>query len=155
MKLWFCGWTNWGVPSPAHSTVVMMTQQPAWEEHLGSIAVPPSPSPSSYLYFAVPNVVGLVFSIASAATAAKSAASTLFVQLYKIMMTSSNGNIFCVTGHLCGEFTGPLWIPHTKASDAELWCIFICFWINREAGDLRRYRAYYGVIVMYIRNIDA
>ena len=38
------------------------------------------------------------------------------------MMTSSNGNIFCVTGHLCGEFTGPRWIPHTKASDAELWC---------------------------------
>ena len=23
------------------------------------------------------------------------------------MMTSSNGNIFRVTGHLCGEFTGP------------------------------------------------
>ena len=23
------------------------------------------------------------------------------------MMTSSNGNIFHVTGHLCGEFTGP------------------------------------------------
>ena len=23
------------------------------------------------------------------------------------MMTSSNGNIFGVTGHLCGEFTGP------------------------------------------------
>ena len=38
------------------------------------------------------------------------------------MMTSSNGNIFRVTGHLCGEFTGPRWIPHTKASDAELWC---------------------------------
>ena len=36
--------------------------------------------------------------------------------------TSSNGNIFRVTGHLCGEFTGPRWIPHTKASDAELWC---------------------------------
>ena len=30
------------------------------------------------------------------------------------MMTSSNGNIFRVTGHLCGEFTGPRWIPHTK-----------------------------------------
>ena len=28
-----------------------------------------------------------------------------------IMMTSSNGNIFRVTGHLCGEFTGPRWIP--------------------------------------------
>ena len=31
-----------------------------------------------------------------------------------IMMTSSNGNIFRVTGHLCGKFTGPWWIPHTK-----------------------------------------
>ena len=27
-----------------------------------------------------------------------------------------------VTGPLCGEFTGPRWIPRTKASDAELWC---------------------------------
>ena len=35
----------------------------------------------------------------------------------------TNGNIFRVTGHLCGEFTGPRWIPHTKASDAELWCL--------------------------------
>ena len=39
-----------------------------------------------------------------------------------VMMTSSNGSIFRVTGHLCGEFTGDRWIPHTKASDAELWC---------------------------------
>ena len=39
------------------------------------------------------------------------------------MMTSSNGNNFRVTGHLCGEFTGPRWIPHTKASDAELWSL--------------------------------
>ena len=39
-----------------------------------------------------------------------------------LMMTSSNGNIFHVTGHLCGEFTGLRWIPRTKASDAELWC---------------------------------
>ena len=31
-------------------------------------------------------------------------------------MTSSNGNIFRVIG--------PRWIPHTKASDAELWCFF-------------------------------
>ena len=41
---------------------------------------------------------------------------------YWIMITSSNGNIFRVTGHLCGEFTGHRWIPRTKASDAELWC---------------------------------
>ena len=38
------------------------------------------------------------------------------------MMTSSNGNIFRVTCHLCGEFTGPRWNPRTKASDAEVWC---------------------------------
>ena len=38
------------------------------------------------------------------------------------MMTSSNGNISGVTGHLCGEFTGHRWIPYTKASVAELWC---------------------------------
>ena len=31
------------------------------------------------------------------------------------MMTSSNGNIFRVTGHLCGEFTGPRWIPAQRS----------------------------------------
>ena len=41
-----------------------------------------------------------------------------------IMMTSSNGNIFRVTGPLYGEFTGHQWIPLTKASDVELWCLF-------------------------------
>ena len=73
-----------------------------------------------------------------------------------IMMTSSNGNIFRVTGLLCGEITGPRWIPRTKASDAELWCVFfICVWINgwvnnREVGDLRRYHAHYDVTVMVV-----
>ena len=38
-----------------------------------------------------------------------------------MMMKSSNGNIFCVTGHWCGEFTAQWWIPRTKASVAELW----------------------------------
>ena len=70
------------------------------------------------------------------------------------MMTSSNGNIFRVTGPLCGEFTGHRWLPHTKAIDAELWCFlwsapWINGWVNnREAGDLRRHRAHYDVIVM-------
>ena len=40
-----------------------------------------------------------------------------------VAMTSSNGNIFRVTGPLRGKFTGHRWIPHTKASDAELWCL--------------------------------
>ena len=75
--------------------------------------------------------------------------------LYLIsMMTLSIGNIFRATGHLCGEFTGHWWIPRTKASDAELWCFILVSaringWVNnREAGDLRRHRAHYGVIVM-------
>ena len=42
-----------------------------------------------------------------------------------IMMTSSNVNIFRVTGHLCGEFNGLRWIPRTKASDAEFWCFLL------------------------------
>ena len=71
-----------------------------------------------------------------------------------IMVTSSNGKIFRVTGHMCGEFTGPRWIPRTKASDAEFDVFFDRVWINgwvnnREAGDLRRYRAHYDVIVMF------
>ena len=40
--------------------------------------------------------------------------------LNMFMMTSSNGNIFRVTGHLFGEFTGHRWIPRTKASDTKL-----------------------------------
>ena len=34
--------------------------------------------------------------------------------VFLFLMTSSNGSIFRVTGHLCGEFTDPRWIPHTK-----------------------------------------
>ena len=39
------------------------------------------------------------------------------------MMTSSNGNIFRVTGPLWRESTGYWWITLTKASDVELWCL--------------------------------
>ena len=40
------------------------------------------------------------------------------------IMTSSNGNIFCVTGPLCSEFPGLRWIPITKAIEAEFLCFF-------------------------------
>ena len=69
-------------------------------------------------------------------------------------MTSSNGNIFRVTGHLCGEFTGPRWIPPHKGQWwGDLVFSLICVWINgwvnnREAGDLTRYRVHYDVTVM-------
>ena len=48
--------------------------------------------------------------------------SSRSVSLFALIMTSSNGNIFRVTGPLSVEFTGHRWIPLTKASDAELWC---------------------------------
>ena len=65
-------------------------------------------------------------------------------------MTSSNGNIFRVTGHLCVEFTGE---QHKGQWRGALMFSLICVWINGwvnngEAGDLRRYRAHYAVTVM-------
>ena len=64
------------------------------------------------------------------------------------MMTSSNGDIFRATGHLCGEFTG-----HKDQWHGALMFSLICAWINgwvnnREAGDLRRHSAHYDVTVM-------
>ena len=69
-----------------------------------------------------------------------------------LMMTSSSGNIFRVTGLLCWEFTDHRWIPLTKASNVKLW-FSICAWTNgcvnhRDAGDLRHQRAHYDVTVM-------
>ena len=70
------------------------------------------------------------------------------------MMTSSNGNIFRVTGPLCGEFTGHRWIPPYKGQwRGAFMFALICAWTNgrannRDAGGLRRYRAHYDVIVL-------
>ena len=69
------------------------------------------------------------------------------------MMTSSNGNIFRVTGPLCGEFTVPVNSPHKGKWRGALMFSLICVWIkiwvnNREAGDLRRHRCHYDVTVM-------
>ena len=69
------------------------------------------------------------------------------------VMTSSNENIFRVTGHLCGEFTGPVNSPHKGQWRGALMFSLICTrikgWINNvKAGDLRRYRTHYDAIVM-------
>ena len=60
-------------------------------------------------------------------------------------MTSSHGNIFRVTGHLCGEFTGHRWIPLTKASDAELWCFR---WFVTPSCSLRRHYNVFSALVI-------
>ena len=69
-------------------------------------------------------------------------------------MTSSNGNIFRVTGHLCGEFTGPGEFP-TQRLVTRSFDVFFDLRLNkrlrnnREADDLRRYRGHYDVNVMW------
>ena len=61
------------------------------------------------------------------------------------MMVSSNWNIFCVTGHLCGEFTVHWGIPRTNGQwRGALMFSLICTWINGwvnslEGGDMRRH----------------
>ena len=71
-------------------------------------------------------------------------------------MTSSNGNIFHVTGPLCGEFTGHEWIPLTEASVSWSFDVFfdlawINGWVNnRKAVDLRRHCVHYNVTVVII-----
>ena len=77
------------------------------------------------------------------------------------MVTSSNGNIFCVTGPLCAEFTGHRWInsPHKgqwcEAFAISLICVWPNVWVNnRNAGNLRRHRAHYDV-TMTMKSSDA
>ena len=76
-----------------------------------------------------------------------------------IMMMSSNGNLFRVTGPLCGAFTDHWWIPPRMLVTRSSGVFFIRAWINgrvnhRKAGDLRHHRAHYDVIVMvYVFNI--
>ena len=54
-------------------------------------------------------------------------------------MTSSNGNIFHVTGPLCGEVTGHRWLPSQRPVTQRFDVFFICASMtgsinNREAG---------------------
>ena len=75
----------------------------------------------------------------------------------RFIMTSSNGNIFRVTGHLCGEFIhrSPVNFPHKGQRRGALMFSLICSWIpgwvnNSEAGDLGRHCVHYDVSVMYV-----
>ena len=59
-------------------------------------------------------------------------------QFTDFVVTSSNGNIFRITGPLWVEFTGHRWIPPTKASDAELDVFFIVHLNKRLNKQSRR-----------------
>ena len=70
------------------------------------------------------------------------------------MMTSSNENIFRVTGPLCGEFPSPVNYPHKDQWRGVLMLSLICAWTNGWVntwgpGDLRHHRAHYDVTVMF------
>ena len=61
--------------------------------------------------------------------------------------TSSNGNIFRVTGPLCGESTGHRFLaqrPVTRILDVSL-DLRLNKHLSIWGGDLRRYRAHYDV----------
>ena len=69
----------------------------------------------------------------------------IFLKPYirRVMMTSSNGNIFRVTGSLC----------HKDQWRGTLMCSLICGWANSwanngDAGDLRLHRAQCDVVVI-------
>ena len=73
-----------------------------------------------------------------------------------LMMTSSNGNIFRVTGPMCGEFTGHRWITRTRPVRRSLG-VFFDLRLNKRLSKLsiRRWfekpsliNAHYDVIVM-------
>ena len=68
------------------------------------------------------------------------------------MMTSSNGNIFRVTGPLCGEFTGPTEFPSERPVTRSF-DVFFDLRLNKrlsKAGDFRRHRVHYDVTVMCV-----
>ena len=70
-----------------------------------------------------------------------------------IMMTSSNGNIFRVTGPLCGEFTGPGEFP-TQRPVTRSYDVFFDLRLNKQLSKqswgwwLRHHQAHYDVIVI-------
>ena len=55
-----------------------------------------------------------------------------------IMTTSSNGNISHVTGHLCGEFTGPRWIPRTQRPVTRSFDVFFDLRLNERLSEQAR-----------------
>ena len=68
-------------------------------------------------------------------------------------MTSSNENTFRVTGHLCGYSPVPGEFPSQRPVTRNFDASFDLrlnkrLRNNREAGDLRRYRAHYDVSVV-------
>ena len=72
------------------------------------------------------------------------------------MMTSSNGNINCVTGHLCGEFTGKSlcdfgmnFIQLISLDIVMCPCVFFLFPLNQRMGMISAIAFYMYIISLY------
>ena len=57
-----------------------------------------------------------------------------------LVMTSTNGKIFPVTGFLWGEFTGHRWIPFTKARATQSFDVFFDLRLNKWLSKQSRRR---------------
>ena len=81
------------------------------------------------------------------------------ITLIYFMMTSSNGNIFRVTGPFVRAIhRWPVNSFHKGQWRGALMFSFTCVWINgwvnkREAGNERRHRPHYDVIVMFLQGL--
>ena len=74
-------------------------------------------------------------------------------RLNKHLMTSSNGNFSALLAICAGIHRSPMHSPHKGQWHGALKFSLICAWINGwinkcEAGDLRRRRVHYVIIVM-------
>ena len=81
------------------------------------------------------------------------------------MMTSSNGNIFRVTGHLCGEFTGPGEFPTQRPVTRSFDVYFDLlpnkrlskqswgWWFETQSCPLWRHRNAYHLECFYIMQL--
>ena len=61
---------------------------------------------------------------------------TVFLIETAVMMTSSNGNTFRVTGPFWGESTSHRWIPLKRAHNTELWYFFgirLNKWLSKQS----------------------
>ena len=75
----------------------------------------------------------------------------------QIMMTSSNGNIFRITGLCAGIHQSLVNSPHKGQWHRALMFSLICAWINgrvnkRDAGDLRCHCTHYDITIMFCCN---
>ena len=65
------------------------------------------------------------------------------------MMTSSNGNIFSVTGLLWEDFTGDRWIPLTKTVTRSF-DGFFDLRLNKRLSKLSGRRSFETIVVLYM-----